>query len=287
MLYVITLAVIGIWMIAVIRKGRLSFHSIVAAYSIAVFTADMFEVLFNLLLGLYKFPTHLHLNPSDDNELGIIFADTLILPFTLIVFVYYASKKINPWKISLPFAIGFIVLEWIFLQFGYMKYIHWSLAISAAFYVTGFRIAAYLAPRIVTYGPPVPYRLRLMAFSHTFIMWVGALFASPLFKMYEYRPGVFKEPMADCRFTDLLTGDILALLITIFIPMIPKKARPIAFAAVACIGISFAFLAHYQGWLIYHRWNHLLTALRYIVPIALIMLYDRWESAYKRGKTNM
>jgi riboflavin transporter FmnP len=80
-------------MVMLIRKRQLSWHALVASYAIAVFTADTHEVLFNLLLNLYKFPTHLAKDPVFENELGIIFADTLILPFTFIIFVYYARKS--------------------------------------------------------------------------------------------------------------------------------------------------------------------------------------------------
>jgi hypothetical protein len=281
MLYIITLVVMFVWMVTLICKRQISWHSIIAAYSIAVFTADLFEVTLNLLMDFYKFPTHLRSNPIDENELGIIFSDTIILPFTFIVFIYYASKTKRPWKTSLSFAIGFIILELIYLKFGYLKYINWNLAFSAAFYVTGFRFGAYLAPRISNYDPPVPYRFRLLCFSHMIIMWVGALFASPVLKMYQFRPAVFNDPMADCRFTDLLSGDVLSILITLLIPLTPKRLKPVVFAAIACIGLAFAFFTYHKGWLLYHNWNHYLTILRYIVPIALIMLYDHWETSYR------
>lgn len=285
MLYIITLALIFFWMVLLIRKRELSWHSIVAAYAITVFIADMLEVTFNLLLGRYKFPAHLSANPIADNELGIIFADTLILPFAFIVFVHYAAKKYRPWKTSLPFAMGFTILEWIFKQLGYLKYLHWNLILSAVFYVIGFRIGAWLAPRIASYNPPVPYWARLFCFSHTIIMWVGALFASPLLMMYQYKPGIFSDPMADCRFTDLLSGDALSLLCALFIPWIPEKAKPFAFASIALIGIAFALFSYNQGWLAYHQWNHFFMALRYIVPLAIVMLYDRWEMSFQNQAT--
>ncbi|MBD0381444.1 hypothetical protein ICC18_15055 [Paenibacillus sp. WST5] len=243
----------------------------------------MLEVTFNLLLNLYKFPTHLAIDPVKDNEFGIIFGDTLILPFTFIVFVYYARQS-PPWRTSLLFALLSIIQEWIYLRLGYMKYLHWNLAYSAAFYVAGFRLGAYLAPRIATYNPPVPYRIRLICFSHTIIMWAGALFASPLLEMFQFRPGVFNDHMADCRFTDLLSGDVLSVLCTIFIPRTPNRFKPLAFTVIACIGISFALYAYFKGWLIYHNWNHFFMVLRYIVPLALIMLYDRWELSMERAK---
>jgi hypothetical protein len=286
MLYIITLTVIFVWMVMLIRKKQLSWHSLVASYAIAVFTADMLEVSLNLLLNLYKFPTHLASDPINENELGIIFADTLILPFAFIIFVYYARKS-PPWRTSLLFALIFTILEWIYIKFGYMKYLHWNLAYSAAFYVVGYRIGAYLAPRIASYDPPVPYVVRLLCFSHTVIMWVGALFASPLLKMYQFKPGLFKDFMADCRFVDLLSGDVLSVICAILIPRIPNRLKLLAFTMIACIGLAFALFSYYKGWLIYHKWNHLLMALRFFVPLALIMLYDRWELSYQaqQGRT--
>lgn len=246
MLYITMLAVISVWMVVLIRRSHLSWHSIVAGYAIGDFSADLVEVSFNLLLGLYKFPTHLLSDPIFDNELGIIFADTLILPFTLIIFLHYA-KKDHPWRTSLPFAILFIILEYIFLKFGYMKYIHWNLAFSALLYIAVFRSVAYLASYITSYNPPIPYPVRLLCFSHTIIMWVGATFALPFFKMYQFRPGVFKDIMADCRFTDLLSGDVLAVICAVFVPRISGWFKPLFFTIIACIGVSFALYAYFYG----------------------------------------
>ncbi|UFJ40361.1 hypothetical protein LOK74_20380 [Brevibacillus humidisoli] len=209
-----------------------------------------------------------------------MFADTLILPFAFIIYVYYASKTKHPWRITLLFASGFIILELFYLKLGYIAYIRWNIGYSATFYIIGFRLGAFLAPRLKSYMPPIPYRVRLLAFSHMIIMWFGALFASPLLKLYQYKLGLFHDPMADCRFVDLLSGEVLAILCTMFIPSTPMKYRPLVFTLVAGIGISFAFYSYYHGWLIYHDWNHFLTAFRYIAPIFMIMLYDRWETAY-------
>ncbi|MGM0881478.1 MAG: hypothetical protein ACQEXQ_10640 [Bacillota bacterium] len=172
-------------------------------------------------------------------------------------------------------------MELTYLKLGYMKYIHWNILFSSVFYVAGFRFGAYLAPRISSYDPPIPYRLRLLCFSHMILMWVSAIFAMPLLKMYQFKPGLFKDFMTDCRVAELVSGDTLSVLSTIFIPVIPQKIKAPAFAVIAFIGISIALFSYHKGWLIYHRWNHFLTALRYIVPVALIMLYDRWESSYK------
>ena len=280
-MYLITLGVISLWMIILLCKRELSWHSILAAYVIGVGCADLFEGLFNLILGLYKFPTHLSTNPLYENEFGVIFADFLILPFTFIIFVYYAARSNHPWRISIPFAAVYISLELIYLKLGYMKYIHWNIFFSAFFYVAGFRFGAYLAPRIASYHPPVPYRVRLLCFSHMILMWVSAIFALPLLKMYQFKPGLFEDFMTDCRVAEMVSGDILSVLCTIFIPMTPQKLKPLVFAGIALLGVSIAIFSYHKGWLIYYHWNLFLSSLRYVVPVGIIMLYDRWESSYK------
>jgi hypothetical protein len=282
MLYLIYLGFITLWMMILLFKRTLSWHSVITAYVIGVSCADLFEGLFNVILGLYQFPTHLRTNPYFENELGVVFADFLILPFTLIIFVYYATRTDHPWRISISFAAAYIILELIYLKLGYMKYVHWNIWFSSVFYVTGFRYGAYLAPRIVSYNPPVPYRVRLLCFSHMILMWVSAIFALPLLKMYQFKPGFFENFMTDCRVAELVSGDILSVLCTIFIPITPQKLKPLAFGAIALIGASIAIFSYHKGWYIYYHWNLFLSILRYVVPIGLIMVYDRWESEYQK-----
>lgn len=281
MLYLITFGIICIWTVMILRKKQLSWNSVITAYVIGVLCADIFEGLFNLILELYKFPTHLSSNPIYENEFGIIFSDFLIFPFTLIIFVHYAAKTKHPWNVTLPFAIVFIILELIFLKLGYLEYRKWNIFYSSFFFFAGFRFGAFLAPLIKNYSPPIPYRIRLFCFSHTILMWTSAIFAMPLLKMYQFRPGWFQDFMTDCRVGELVTGDILGLLITIFIPIFSPKLKPLVFACVTFIGIAIALFSYHRGWLIYHNWNHFFTALRYAASIALIMIYDRWESTYK------
>lgn len=145
MLYIIHLIVLFIWMAALIYKKRLSWHSIVAAYVVSTLVVDFLEVLFNLLLGLYEFPTHLLKNPIYDNQLGIIFGDTLILPFTYIIFVHY-NNKYHPWRTVIFFTLGQTILELIYQKTGYLKYNNWNTLYSAAIYLATFRFGAFLAP---------------------------------------------------------------------------------------------------------------------------------------------
>ncbi|TLS51357.1 hypothetical protein FE782_14670 [Paenibacillus antri] len=281
MLYLVNLAAISLWMAILLRKRTLSLHSVVTAYVIGVGVADFFEGLFNVVLGLYQFPTHLRTDPAFDNELGVVFSDFLILPFVFIIFVHYAARTAHPWRVSIAFAALHVSLEWIYVKLGYLTYVHWSVLYSACFYVGGFRFGAYLAPRISSYRPPIPYRLRLLCFSHMILMWVSAVFALPLLKLYQFKPGLFHNIITDCRVAELVTGDILSVLCALFIPMTPHRLKPAVFAAIAGIGAFIAVFAYSQGWLIYYHWNLFLSVLRYVVPVGLIMLYDRWESAYQ------
>lgn len=91
---------------------------------------------------------------------------------------------------------------------------------------------------------------------------------------------------ADCRFTDLLSGDVLAVLCTVFIPRMPNKQKPLVLTAIACASVAFSLYAYFNGWLIYHRWNHFFMVMRYFVPIFLIMLYDRWELSYQTQRAS-
>lgn len=281
MLYILNLTVFLIWVLVIIRSKQLSWHTLVACYALGVFIADVLEVTFNLLLDLYKFPTHLLINPSLDNELGIIIGDTLILPFAFIIYIYYA-RNYRPWRITLIFTLFFILIEWVYITLGFMYYIKWGLAISSLFYLVGYRITAHYAPRIANYNPPIPYTVFLLCFSHTFIMWAGAIFASPVLRWYQFNPGFFSDFMADCRFTDLLSGEFLAVLCALILPRIRDKAKPLALAIIAGFGLLFSLFSYSKGWLIYHSWNHFLMALRYILPLALIYVYDRWETGYRR-----
>lgn len=281
MLYIINLTVYLIWMVAVIYKKRFSWHSIVSAYAISVLIIDVLEVLINLLLGRYKFPTHLISNPVYDNQLGIIFADTLILPFAYIIFVHY-HKKNYPWRTVIPFTLGFVILEIIYLHLGYLQYNNWKTIYSGVIYLAAFSLGAFLAPRIVSYNPPVPYSLRMLGFAYTVNMWVGALFGLPVLKLYQFKTGLFSNFMADDRFVDLYSGIALAIMCAVVVEKVNIHLRTLLFAVIAFIGVSFAIYSYYKGWLIYHNWNHFWTVFRYFVPFVLIVLYDRWESAYQR-----
>lgn len=284
MLYIITLVVFTIWMVLLIRRNILSWHSIVAAYIIGVVIIGPLEVTFNLLLNFYKFPTHLSKNPMVDNQIGFFFADALILPFIVIIFIHYALKY-NNFKISSMFTILCVTLEWIFVKFGYLKYNNWKFLYSAILYAVGYYIVStYLAKPIASYNPPIPRAVRLISIGYVAHMWIGATFSLPVFNLYQFKPGLFANPMVDDRFVDLLSGLVFGIISALLIPKISNRLKPLVLVFLTFVGICFGLYSFSKGWLIYHHWNHYLMALRYFVPSTIILLYDNWELSYETNK---
>lgn len=281
MLYIVTLVVFTIWMIIIIRKKALSWHSIVAAYTIGVVVIDPLEVILNLFLELYRYPTHLGKNAMADNQIGLFFSDTLILPFTLIIVTYYALNY-NRWKTLLIFLFLFIIEEWTFLKLGYLKYNNWRLLYSAIVYAIGFSFVCTNLAKRIAYSPPIPRQVRIIAFTYVVHMWIGATLAFPVFNLYQFKPGLFKNPMQDDCFVDLLSGLVFGVISALIIPITPKHLRHLALIGIACIGMGFGLFAFYKGWLIYHHWNHFFMLLRYFVPSSLVMFYYNWESNYEK-----
>lgn len=278
MLYIFQTICFSIWFFWVIRRGKYSWHAILNTYFICLLVVDTPEVIFFHFYRLYTFPTHLLSNPNADYQLGLIFSDGIILPLTGIIFCHYAVQTKHLWRLSFGFTLLQGTLEFIYLGLGYLHYNNWSHWLSLAFYFIGFRIAAGYASRIMKYNPPVPYSLRIAASVYASTVWFGAVLGGVLLNLYEWRPGLFKLPSAEDRFPDVGISWVLALFSAMIIPRIPLRYRPIVFIVFAALTTSFCYFAYGHGWLIYHRWNHFLTALRWFVPIIIVIWFDRWES---------
>lgn len=282
MLYILTFASFFVWLIILIRKGRLSWHSLIVSYVFSVFAVDMLEVLFNLILGLYKFPTHLLTDPIKDNQLGLIFADTLILPTVFTIFIYYSNNH-NQWRAAMLFTSLLTALEIIYLKFGYLHYNQWHVVFSLLFYLAGFRIVAYLAERIKSYNPPIAYSVRILCFVYAINMWISAIVGMPVLELYQFKPGLFDNIMADDRFIELYYGVLMGIVCSLTFPRASSRLKVLILLGFTCVGVTFALFSYYEGWLIYYHWNHLLTALRYLLPLIFILLYDRWEKTYEKS----
>jgi hypothetical protein len=102
-------------------------------------------------------------------------------------------------------------------------------------------------------------------------------------RIYEWSPHLFRLQSAEDRFPDVSISWVLALLSAIIIPKTPLTYRPIVFMIFAALATVFYYFAYGHGWLIYHRWNHLLTALHWFIPFIVIMWFDHWESIHSKN----
>lgn len=279
MLYIINSIIVIIWTIYIIKKEKYNWHGIICTYFFALIVVDSTEIIFNQLLSLYKFPTFLLNEFSKDNQLGIVFSDGIILPLTTIIFCHYATKKQYYWRLAFIFTfLWHTPLEWIYHKLGYVKYENWRIWYSMLIYLAGFRFLGPYAKRILTYNPPLPYFIRMGNFTYGITAWIGALLGGALISLYQWRPMIFKKAGADDRFLDLSLSWLLALLLAIIIPKVLKENRQYFFMGIFILVTAFSYFSNWQGWLIYHNWNHLCTALRWFIPFSIIVWYDRWET---------
>ncbi|WP_367760885.1 hypothetical protein [Ammoniphilus sp. 3BR4] len=272
-----------LWAILAIRKGKFSWHTIVAIYVFAEAIVDLAEVLSNQLLHLYEFSTHLFSDPVRSDRIGIMLADVIILPASSIIFCYYTNPK-KPWLSVGIFTFIHITLELVYLKLDLLRYHQWNILFSTLLYLVGFRFLAYFSKRFVEYNPPVPYWVRLYSFTYTALVLPGAVFSGVLINWHQWRPNFLSNPVADDRLADIGLCVIISLMTAFIIPKVSSRYRMMAFVLLTLASTIFALYSHWRGWLIYHYWNHLLTILRYFLPFSLVIWYDRWESGYVLNK---
>jgi hypothetical protein len=284
MLYIFHSIVFLVWAFLIIRKNKYSWQAIFSAYFIYLFATDAVEAVFSHYLGFYKFPAQLFSNFSVDNVFGLALSDGVILPLNGIIFCHYALRKKNQWLIVFIFTLAQFILELIYLGLGYLTYYHWATWLSVLFYTVGFSISAKYASRLLKYDPsPVPYQMVIGTATYGIATWLGVMF-SGLFGLYVWRPHLFKSFAGEIAFPEITMGELFGGVAALLIPKLPIKYRPVIFMTLPALGTVFYYFAYGKGWLIYHHWNHLLSALRWFVPFSLIILFERWEST-ALGKT--
>lgn len=285
MLYIGQSIVLLIWLIYVIWREKYSLHAILTTYLLFVMITDIPEIFFNQILQLYRFPTQLLTDNIKDNQLGIVFSDGIILPMTNILICHYAIKTKKLWRVSLAFTATYGIMEWLYLKFGYLIYHKWSIWISIAIYFSVSRMVLNYASRLMLYKPPMSYFIRIGASTYAITAWFGAILGGVLLGFYQWRPYIINNSGGDDRLSDLGISYIFAVLSAIIVPRIKTKFRPLLFISFAVIAIIFSYYSHGQGWLIYHKWNNVLTALRWIIPFLGIIWLDKWESKYLINRT--
>lgn len=285
--YILQSVILVIWLVYLIKKERYSNHAILTTYLLFVMVVDIPEVTNNHLLEFYKFPTHLLANPDKDNQFGIIFSDGIILPLTTVILLHYAVHTQKLWRLSFAFAATYGLLEWMYLRYSYLTYLNWNIWISIAVYLFMSRIFSHYAPRLLLYQPPIPYFIRIGGATYAITAWFGAVLGGAFLGLYQWRPLIFAHESSDDRLADLGISLTFAILSAVIIPRIRLTLRPLVFLIFALMAISFSYVAHDRGWLIYHHWNTFLTVLRWIVPFAALTWFDRWEFTYLPAKQDI
>ncbi|SDO23070.1 hypothetical protein SAMN04487897_11056 [Paenibacillus sp. yr247] len=275
MLYILQIGLMLVWVGWLLKSKRLSWSSFVNIYVLALLVVDFTEIILNLLLDLYKFPTHLLSDPVRDNFLGILFTDSIILPLTAVLFCYHVKN--HPWKITFTYTFVMTFLEWIYLELGFLTYNYWSIVYSSLFYLVGFAVFSRLGDMYIHRPSEVPYFIRLTCFAYTALVLPGAI-PDVLLNLYKWCPGLLQSPASDDRIADLGSCFIFAVIIGMVISRIATPFKIVSFALLACLTLLFVFYSYGQGWLIYNHWNHPLTIIRYLIPYQVLYWYDRWQA---------
>lgn len=279
MLFIINIVILTIWFIVVVKKGKYSWGTVLTAFFVLVMIADLIEVAFNFLFEFYKFPAQLLSDFHQDNQLGVLMADVVILPLTLFIACHYLIHSKKRWLVIILFTILQSLSEVLYSRLGYLIYARWNTWLSIPVYFVGLCIFAKYAPRFLRKEKPLPYPIILTASVYNIGgMLGGAIMGGELLKFFQWRPYIFNSPHADDRFSEIGSLTILAILTGILIPRIKPKYRPIAFGFLSIVGISFYTFANWAGWLLYHHWNIYITIIRWFVPFAIIAWLDRQES---------
>ncbi|MFD1738413.1 hypothetical protein ACFSCX_17970 [Bacillus salitolerans] len=164
------------------------------------------------------------------------------------------------------------------MKTGYLVYMQWSIWFSFFAYLLGFSLFSLYSDRLLYYKNPLPYRFRLFSVVYSITAIIGGALGGALIELYQWIPGIFEFPPADDRFVDLGLSLVLGVLIGTIIPIFSLKYRPLMFILITLCIIAFSIYSSFQGWLIYHNWNHFLMAIKWLVPIFIVVFYDRWES---------
>lgn len=284
MLYIIHTSFLLIWLIYIIKKEKYPWHTILVTQFILAMIIDVIESFFSYYLGYYEFNTHLTDNYKIVNAVGLIFTDGFILPFTGIILLHYATRVKNPWILPIVFSTVFSISDLIYIKLGYLTYYHWSEWISFVIYFIFSCVFVRYAPRFMFHTNHLPYSLRIAGVTYALITYINAFIS--VFNLYQWMPLIVPNPGNADRVFNISTSIIIALISAACIPKIKPKFRPIAFFSLSILVMTFFYYANSQGWLVYHKWNHILTALYWLVSFFVIMLYDRWQLKYKTMPQN-
>lgn len=276
MFFIVTAIIFFIWAVYVTRKRRLSWHTLFSIYTVVLITVDVGDAICDYWLELYDLPTHLLSNADAGEHLGLILSDGVIFPLIGIVFCFYAVRYHRPWLVSLVFAILLGIIEFFYVTFGFMIYHHWYHWTTVVISFFLFRILAIFAERLMSYDPPIPYRIRLFCAVYAIAGWPMALLSGILMR-FQYKPILAIDTKNDPLLV-ILPTILLAAAAAAVIPKTPQKYKLLLFLGLGIISSALALWLHWAGLIQYNQWNDLLMVVICMAPYPVVWLYDKWES---------
>lgn len=276
MFFIIIVIVNLIWAVYLYQKRKIDLHTIIVVYSLSLLLIDIPEIIFITIFNLYKFHVQLLTNPIMDSHLGIILSDGVIIPLIGIV-IYCYIKPYRVWRYVFLFTGMHLALELLFLRFGYLEYINWSIWHSATAYLLGITIISYTF--LFFKLKSIPFWLKITTFSYPIFSWWGVIF-NGLLGFYILRPYIFENKDADTMIGDLGITWIIVLIHAIFVSHVSYSVRKYIYILGALIISVFYIWLNSKGISIYYYWNNLFMILRWSIPFVLMYLFDRWDRKY-------
>lgn len=281
MLYIFQVCIMFFIVGWLLKTGRINWNSFWTIYTISLVTADIIEVFINIIFNLFKFPANLLTDPHKDNFLGILLADSVILPLTAILFCFIARN--HPWKTSINFTILYSFLEWIYLKLGFLQYTGWKFYYSTLVYFLGFLLLSRVANKFINSPIKVPYFISLTTYAYMVLVIPGAI-PDVLFHLHYWRPEILRDFWSDDRIADLGSSLIISIMIGIIIPKIPIPYKLLTFIILSIFTVLFGLICYWKGWLVYVKWNHFLTMVRYTLPYFFLYWYDSWQVKIRKNE---
>jgi hypothetical protein len=105
-----------------------------------------------------------------------------------------------------------------------------------------------------------------------------------LFHLHYWRPGIVRDFWSDDRIADLGSSLIISIIIGIVIPKTPCAYKLLTFIILSLLTVLFGFISYWKGWLVYVKWNHFLTFVRYTLPYIFLYWYDRWQVKIRKNE---
>lgn len=282
MFYIVLLSIFLMWIIVIKVKGKFSWHPLLSIWFVTLVLTDITDILLSRIFGLYNLHIKLFPDISTDTKHGIFISDAFVVPMMAVIFCYYYAKHKKWWMPVILYAV-MVLIEAVFVHFGYIEYIDFDPLYTAALYVIGAVLLTNFADRFVNYSPPINYTFVLF-FATYVIMGMPSAFLGGGMELFLWRPGIFKDHIADNWVISITMDAVSGLILCIILSKISSwSLRTYTIIGLGVASITFCLIMHLKGILVYNKWNNALLVLRYSASTIALIFFDKWESRYKRA----